>query len=156
MVLSSGPLLATLHMLHTSVHSLCPDVACISGASEPMGCHIQDDHEVVVELKTQASKPAHAEALVPCNSRQTCQGCSAVQQAVVELKQQLGPLPRGLSARGSTHADSVPSTQDHSGDTNDDRSASYPAHVPHMPCLAVQSDRITVLVSVIVCGWQHM
>lgn len=101
-----------------------------------MGCHFQDDHQDVIELKTQASKPAHAEALVPRYSRQTCQGCSAVQQAVVELKQQLGPLPRSLSVRGSTYADSVPSTQDHSGDTNDDRSASYPrARVPHAMCV---------------------
>lgn len=82
---------------------------------------LQDHQKVVTSLKAQASKPAEAHALAPNGSRQACQGCTAAQQAVEELRQQLAPLRRSLSVRGSNLAESMPSTQDQSGDTNDDR-----------------------------------
>ncbi len=54
-------------------------------------------------------------------SRQVCQGCTVAQRAVEELRQQMEPLQRSLSVRGGNLAESMPSTQDRSGDTNDDR-----------------------------------
>lgn len=81
----------------------------------------QEDQRVVTSLRAQASKPAEAHALAPNGSRQACQGCTAAQQAVEELRQQMAPLQRSLSVRGSNLAESMPSTQDRSGDTNDDR-----------------------------------
>jgi len=81
---------------------------------------LQDDQRVITSLKAQASKPAEARAHAPNGSRQACQGCTVAQQAVEELRQQMA-LQRSLSVRGSNLAESMPSTQDRSGDTNDDR-----------------------------------
>ncbi|KAL0053332.1 hypothetical protein WJX82_004422 [Trebouxia sp. C0006] len=80
----------------------------------------QDDQRVITSLKAQASKPAEARAHAPNGSRQACQGCTIAQQAVEELRQQMA-LQRSLSLRGRNLAESMPSTQDRSGDTNDDR-----------------------------------
>jgi len=84
--------------------------------------NLQDNYQDVVILKAQAVQPSQNGAVVPHGTVQACQGCSAAQQAVDDLRHQLAPLQRGLSAKGSNlAADSMPSTQDHSGDTNDDR-----------------------------------
>ncbi|DBA78775.1 hypothetical protein WJX77_007638 [Trebouxia sp. C0004] len=78
----------------------------------------QDDQNVVTSMKAQASKPAEARAHAPNGA---CQGCTVAQRAVEELRQQMAPLQMSLSVRGSNLAESMPSTQDRSGDTNDDR-----------------------------------
>ena len=79
---------------------------------------LQADHQDVAQLKSQVTAPASAQTL-----SQACQGCSAVQEVVLGLQKQMQEKDLA-SAKGSTKANSVPSTQDHSGDTLDDRSVS--------------------------------
>lgn len=90
---------------------------------------VQADHKDVEQLKTQAaaSAPAPRQSPLPAQSAMlACQGCSAVQEAFQSLQMQL-QAKELASGRGSTKASSAPSTQDHSGDTHDDRCAG-PAH----------------------------
>lgn len=94
----------------------------------------QADHQDIIDIRSQAPPaapvPAPAPILAPAH---TCQGCGAVQQAVVSLQKQLHHRDLA-SAKGSTKANSAASTQDHSGDTLDDRCLST-KHVLLMTCV---------------------
>ena len=107
---------------------------------------LQAEHQEVVQLKSQVS------ASVPApNVALTCQGCSAVQEAVLSLQKQV--RERDLaSAKGSTKASSAPSTQDHSGDTLDDRSV-FNTNIDALACdVYCQTAHMSVTPHAWMCG----
>lgn len=76
---------------------------------------LQTDHHAIGQLST--SNPQQSLA-VEAKGAQACEDCSSAQR---DLKQRLEIVEAAQAARDSKHAQSMPSTQDHSGDTNDDR-----------------------------------
>lgn len=90
----------------------------------------------MVHFKSQpvASAPAPAQSMAG-----TCQGCTAVKEAVVSLQKQIREKDLA-SAKGSTKANSAASTQDHSGDTLDDMSVFCDLCCPSVVCSIVHTD----------------
>ena len=76
----------------------------------------QTDHHAISELS--ADKPQHGLALVEA---QACQDCVAARGAIADFRQRLDALEANKAKMDHKKAHSVPSTQDRSGDTNDDR-----------------------------------
>lgn len=79
---------------------------------------LQTDHHAIGQLST--GKPQQSLA-VEAKGAQACEDCSAAQRAVADFRQRLEVAEAAKAARDSKQAQSMPSTQDHSGDTNDDR-----------------------------------
>lgn len=79
---------------------------------------LQTDHHAIGQLST--DKPQQS-LPVKANGAPVYEDCSAAQRVVAQFRQRLEVLEAAQAARDSKHAQSMPSTQDHSGDTNDDR-----------------------------------
>ena len=77
---------------------------------------LQTDHHAIGEL----SNPQQSLA-VEASGAPVCEDCSAGQRVVADFRQRLEVLEAAQVGRDSKQAQSMPSTQDHSGDTNDDR-----------------------------------
>ena len=82
---------------------------------------LQTDHHAIGQLST--GKPPQSLA-VQTKGAQACEDCSAAQRAVADFRQRLEVVEAAKAARDSKQAQSMPSTQDQSGDTNDDRCGS--------------------------------
>lgn len=81
---------------------------------------LQTDHHAIGQLST--GKPEQSLA-VQAQGAPTCEDCSAANRVVANFRQRLEVLEAANAVRDSKQAQSLPSTQDHSGDTNDDRYA---------------------------------
>lgn len=79
---------------------------------------LQTDHDAIGQLST--GKPQQSLA-VEAKGAAACEDCSAAQRAVAAFRLQLEVLEAAIAVRDSKQAQSLASTQDHSGDTNDDR-----------------------------------
>lgn len=90
---------------------------------------LQTDHHAIGELS--ADKPQHSLALVEARGPQACQDCAANQRAVADFRQRLEVLEANKADRDHKKAQSMPSTQDRSGDTDDDR---YGRHGTNATC----------------------
>ena len=89
------------------------DFACLHVCGVTVICAtLQADHHAIGQLST--SKPQQSLAV----EAKGAEDCSAAHR---DLKQRLEIVEAAQAARDSKHAQSMPSTQDHSGDTNDDR-----------------------------------
>ena len=80
---------------------------------------LQTDHHAIGQLS--ASKPQQSLLAVEARGAPACEDCTAVQRAVADFKQRLQVLETAKAERDCKQAQSLPSTQNHSGDTNDDR-----------------------------------
>lgn len=80
---------------------------------------LQTDHHAIRALST--DKPQQGLALVEARGPQACQDCVASQRAIADFRQRLEVLEANKAERDHKKAQSMPSTQDRSGDTNDDR-----------------------------------
>lgn len=90
---------------------------------------LQTDHHAIGELS--ADKPQHSLALVKASGAQACQDCAATQRALADFRHRLEVLEANKADRDHNKAQSMPSTQDRSGDTNDDR---YGRHGTNATC----------------------
>ena len=79
---------------------------------------LQTDHHAIGQLSAGKAKQSLA---VEAKGAQACEECSAAQRVVADFRQRLEVVEAAQAGRDSKQAHSMPSTQDHSGDTNDDR-----------------------------------
>lgn len=79
---------------------------------------LQTDHHAIGQLSS--GKPEQSLA-VEAKGAPACEDCSTAQRVIADFRQRLEVLEAANAVRDGKQAQSLPSTQDHSGDTNDDR-----------------------------------